>query len=99
MIRFDLSITLDYNVLAPTDFVFIVQPTNTAYQRVTWERLATEPALRCDEETHGSPANRNLRAHAEPGPFQVRYEAIVNLVHHLALPPAIREDRLPELHA
>jgi len=26
MIRFDLSITLDYNVVAPSDFVFIVQP-------------------------------------------------------------------------
>ena len=35
MIRFDLSITLDYNVLAPSDFVFIVQPTRTPYQRVT----------------------------------------------------------------
>jgi hypothetical protein len=29
MIRFDLSITLDYEILSPTDFVFIVQPTTT----------------------------------------------------------------------
>ena len=28
MIRFDLSITLDYNVLVPSDFVFIIQPTD-----------------------------------------------------------------------
>src|SRR4051812_44895263 len=26
MIRFDLSITLDYEVLAPSDFIFIIQP-------------------------------------------------------------------------
>ena len=45
MIRFDLSITLDYTVLTPSDFVFIIQPTNTPYQRVTWEWLSTEPGL------------------------------------------------------
>jgi hypothetical protein len=43
MIRFDLSITLDYNVIAQSDYVFVIQPTNTPYQRVTWEQLATQP--------------------------------------------------------
>jgi len=99
MIRFDLAITLDYHVVAPSDFVFIIQPTHTAYQRVTWERLATEPALRCEEETHGHPANRNLRVHAGPGAFQLRYEAIVDLVHHFALPADIREVPIAELPA
>ena len=99
MIRFDLSITLDYQVVAPTDFVFIIQPTNTPYQRVTWERLETQPALVVDEETHGSPANRHLRVHAEPGPFQLRYEAIVDLVHHFALPADVREVPIAELPA
>ena len=99
MIRFDLAITLDYNVMASTDFVFIIQPTSTPYQRVTWERLSTEPAVRCDEETHGSPANRNLRVHAEPGSFQLRYEAIVDLVHHFALPADLREVPIAELPA
>jgi transglutaminase-like putative cysteine protease len=99
MIRFDLAITLDYQVVAPTDFVFIIQPTHTAYQRVTWERLVTEPALRCEEEAHGHPANRNLRVHAEAGAFQLRYEAIVDLVHHFALPADIREVPIAELPA
>ncbi len=99
MIRFDLSITLDYNVTAPTDFVFIVQPTHTAYQRVTWERLVMEPQVRYEEETHGRPANRNLRVHSGPGPFQLRYEAIVDLVHHFALPADIREVPIVELPA
>src|SRR3954464_6765029 len=99
MIRFDLSITLDYNVIAPSDFIFIVQPTTTPYQRVTWERLATEPALAVDEEIHGSPGNRHLRVHAQPGAFQLRYEAIVDLVHHFALPADIREVPIAELPA
>ena len=99
MIRFDLSITLDYNVVSPSDFVFIIQPTTTPYQRVTWERLATQPALQVEEEVHASPAVRHLRVHAEPGPFQLRYEAIVDLVHHFALPADIREVPIAELPA
>ena len=90
MIRFDLSIALDYNVVAPSDFVFIVQPTTTPYQRVTWERLGTQPQLPIEEDVHGAPANRHLRVHTEPGPFELKYEAIVDLVHHFALPAAIR---------
>jgi transglutaminase-like putative cysteine protease len=99
MIRFDLSITLDYNVLAPSDFVFIVQPTTTPYQRVTWERAAAQPALQMEEEVHGSPPVRHLRVHAEPGPFQLKYEAIVDLVHHFALPADVRELPIAELPA
>ena len=99
MIRFDLSIALDYVVQAPTDFVFVIQPTTTAYQRVTWERTTTEPALELSEEHHGSPANRHLRVHSEPGNFLLKYEAIVDLVHHFALPSDIREVPIAELPA
>jgi transglutaminase-like putative cysteine protease len=99
MIRFDLSITLEYTIQSPTDFVFIVQPTNTPYQRVTWERLETQPQLACIEDVHGAPANRHLRVHAEPGPFRLHYEAIVDLVHHFALPADIRETPIAELPA
>jgi transglutaminase-like putative cysteine protease len=99
MIRFDLSITLDYNVLVPSDFVFIIQPTNTPYQRVTWERLVTEPAVDVVEEGHGSPVNRHLRIRAEPGHFKLRYDAIVDLVHHFALPADLREVPIASLPA
>src|SRR5687768_9937222 len=67
MIRFDLSIELDYNVLTQSDYVFIIQPTNTPYQRVTWESLSTEPMTQVQEEVHGSPANRHLRVTVPPG--------------------------------
>jgi transglutaminase-like putative cysteine protease len=99
MIRFDLSITLDYNVMSPSDFVFIIQPTTTPYQRVTWERLVTEPQLNVEEDVHGSPANRHLRLHAEPGAFRLRYDAIVDVVHHFALPADLREVPIAELPA
>ena len=99
MIRFDLSLTLDYTVVSPSDFVFVIQPTNTPYQRVTWERVSAEPALETTEEHHGSPTNRHLRAHVEPGPFRLRYDAIVDLVHHFALPADLREVPIAELPA
>ncbi len=100
MIRFDLSIALDYTVLAPSDFVFMIQPTNTAYQRVTWERLTTEPHVAIDEDVHGTPPNRHLRMRMEqPGTFTLRYDAIVDLVHHFALPADIREAPIAALPA
>ena len=99
MIRFDLSIELDYTVLAPTDFVFIFQPANTSYQRVTWESLSTDPVVDVQEELHGAPANRHLRVRSEPGKFRVRYDAIVDLVHHFALPADLREVPIAELPA
>jgi transglutaminase-like putative cysteine protease len=99
MIRFDLSIDLDYRVQVPSDFVFIIQPTNTPYQRVTWERLTMQPQLEWTEEAQGSPVNRHLRLRAEPGPFHLRYEAIVDLVHHFALPADLREVPIAELPA
>jgi transglutaminase-like putative cysteine protease len=99
MIRFDLSITLDYTIVSPTDFVFTIQPTNTAYQRVTWERLETHPHVPVEAEVHGAPANRHLRVHAEPGPFRLKYDAIVDLVHHFALPADVREVPVAELPA
>ncbi|HUL95127.1 MAG TPA: transglutaminase family protein [Usitatibacter sp.] len=91
MIRFDLSIALDYTVLAPTDFVFVVQPARTPYQRVTWEQVVTEPGLPVQEDAHGEPANRHLRVRAEPGAFTLRYDAIVDLVHSFALPEDLKE--------
>ena len=99
MIRFDLSIQLDYTVVTPSDFVFIIQPTNTAYQRVTWERMMTEPHVKVEEDPHGSPVNRHLRMRAEPGQFTLKYEAIVDLVHHFALPSDVKESPIAELPA
>src|SRR3954451_21395137 len=99
MIRFDLSIALDYQVLAPSDFIFIIQPTHTPYQRVTWERLTVDPQVPWSEDDHGDPVNRHLRVHAEPGRFQLRYDAIVDVVHHFALPSDIRELPIAELPA
>jgi transglutaminase-like putative cysteine protease len=99
MIRFDLSIDLDYTVLSPTDFVFVIQPTNTPHQRVTWERLEIEPEIPWEEQVEGSPANRHLRLRAEPGKLRLSYDAIVDLVHHFEHPVEVSEVPVADLPA
>ncbi|MGE5616271.1 MAG: transglutaminase-like domain-containing protein [Bacillota bacterium] len=99
MIRFDLSIGLDYTVLTPSDFVFIFQPTNTPHQRVTWERLAIDPELPFDEQVVGWPRNRHVRLRAEPGSLHIHYDAIVDLVHHFELPSDVSEVPIAQLPA
>jgi len=99
MIRFDLSIDLDYTVLTPSDFVFVIQPTNTPHQRVTWERLEIEPQVAWEEQVEGTPSNRHLRLRAEPGPLRVSYDAIVDLVHHFELPVDVPELPIADLPA
>jgi len=99
MIRFDLSIQLDYTVLGPTDFVFIIQPTNTTHQRVTWERLVVEPEVPWEEQVEGMPPNRHLRLHAEAGKLLVTYDAIVDLVHHFESPGNVPEVPIADLPA
>jgi transglutaminase-like putative cysteine protease len=51
------------------------------------------------EEIEGSPANRHLRMRSEGGNLRVRYDAIVDLVHHFALPADIGEVPIAELPA
>jgi len=99
MIRFDLSIDLDYTVLTPSDFVFVIQPANTPHQRVTWERLSIEPDLPHEEQVLGSPGNRHLRLRAEPGKLLVSYDAIVDVVHHFELPSDVPENPIADLPA
>jgi transglutaminase-like putative cysteine protease len=99
MTRFDLSIALDYDVVTQSDFILLIQPANTACQRVTWERLRTEPVLATREEVHGSPPTRHLRLCAAPGKLHIRYDAIVDVVHHFALPSDIDEVPVARLPA
>jgi len=99
MIRFDLSIDLDYTVLTPSDFVFVIQPANTPHQRVTWERLSIEPELEHDEQVVSSPGNRHLRLRADPGRLRLSYDAIVDVVHHFELPSDVPENPIADLPA
>jgi hypothetical protein len=78
--------------------VFIIQPTNTPYQRVTWESLAPSREIAAGGDARRARQPPPARARGA-GPFKLRYDAIVDLVHHFALPADLREVPIAELPA
>ena len=97
MVRFDLTIQLDYRIITPSDFVFNIQPANTAHQRVVWESLATMPPGVNRNEDQDAFGNRYLRLHSQPGNLRVTYDAIVDVRHHFDIPADVCETPVGEL--
>lgn len=92
MLRLHFSIALQYEVM-PTgcDFIFNIHAAQTAYQTVVSETLLlgqnVPHYLYADAVSH----NRYLRLHAAPGPLTVRYEAVIELAHHMEQPQDVLE--------
>ena len=99
MIRFDLTIELDYTVVQPADFVFNIHPVDTQQQRVTWEALKLSPDLEYRLETDSLYGNRHLRLCAPVGPLHLKYDAIVDVEHFFEVPGNIPEVPIRELPA
>lgn len=98
MLRLSFSIALNYNITAPgCDFIFNIHAAQTAHQTVVNELLTTSqqvvPKMYTDIATH----NRHMRIKALAGPLTVRYEAVVDLAHHVAQPPDIPEMTVAQL--
>ena len=91
MIRLKLVIELDYDIAAPSDFIFNIHAAHTERQQVLAENLALSQnvpyAVDEDPVTH----NRYLRLSALPGHLHLRYEATVDLLHHVEQPANIGE--------
>ena len=91
MIRLKLAIELDYDIAAPSDFIFNIHAAHTERQQVLAEHLGLSQnvpyAVDEDPVTH----NRYLRLSALPGHLQVRYSATVDLLHHVEQPANIAE--------
>lgn len=93
MIRLELSIELTYEVEDPNgaDLIFNVQAAQTPCQTVMSERLLLSqpavPAMVTDPRT----ASRFVRVHADPGPLQLNYDAVVAIRHHRADPDSLAE--------
>ena len=91
MVRFDLRIELEYEILHESDFIFNIHPVNTAHQRVTWESLVVTPHTEPTLEAADSFGNRHMRIHADPGSLLVQYGAIVDVDHFYEMPHLIEE--------
>lgn len=92
MIRLRIGLALDYQIKEPgCDFVFNIHAAHTQRQRVVDEVLNLSQALHSVVETDQPTGNRYLRMKALPGPLTVRYDATIDLHHHMADPRTIAE--------
>jgi transglutaminase-like putative cysteine protease len=92
MVRLSFAIELRYEIAEqPGDFIFNVHAARTSWQTVVSESLAITPMVEHALSTDSVLANRYLRLSAPPGPLKVRYEAVVDINHHLESPALLEE--------
>lgn len=92
MVRLSFTIELRYEIAGdPGDFVFNVHAACTPWQDVVAESLVLTPPAHHRLQTDAALGNRYLRVRAGPGPFTLRYEAIVDIDHHSAVPEELEE--------
>ena len=100
MIRFQLSLQLDYQVYDPGgDFIFNIHAAHTDRQRVVDEALTLNQDVPWVVETDPATRTRYLRLSATPGPLTVSYRATLDLAHHFAAPDQIVEVPVARLPA
>ncbi|PWQ96514.1 transglutaminase-like domain-containing protein [Leucothrix arctica] len=87
----NVSSTLEYNVATPTTFVFSVVPAETSHQRILQENLVLSPDLDYEWLNVGKENMRNIRLQANPGSFQLDYQATVELSPDVDHAPMIDE--------
>lgn len=100
MVRLKLFIDLQYEIIGEvSDFIFNIHAAQNRNQSLVSENLEVsqpvEVALFADR-VHG---NRYARLRAMPGPLKVRYDAVIDLVHHVASPDSVAEVPVARLPA
>ncbi len=93
MVRLELQLELAYDILDPNgaDFVFNIHAAHTPQQTVENEQLTLNQPITADVATDPTTATRFMRLHANPGPLQLSYSAIVNIAHHRTEPDTLAE--------
>jgi len=97
-VRIDYALDLDYEVVGPSDFIFLIHAARCAQQRVLAESLIVEPQVDWRVEIEPHFGNRLLRLRASDGPLHVRYGGTVEVDHYMAEPVYVVStplDRLP----
>ena len=86
-----IASTLEYNVTAPTSFVFSVFSAETPHQRILQENLVLSPNIDYEWLLIGEEKMRNIRLQVLPGFFQLDYQAIVELTPDVDQSPSLDE--------
>ena len=92
MVRLKFFVELSYGVVGqPADFIFNIHASRTQCQSLVSESLRISqdvPVSLFFDAAHG---NRYARLQANPGDLNVRYDATVDIAHHVASPDSIYE--------
>lgn len=100
MVRLKFFIELKYEILGyPSDFIFNIHAARTAAQAIVTENLQVEPAVPVSHFVDPAHNNRYARLRAGPGNLMVRYDATVDIEHHIAPPDSVQEVPIAELPA
>ena len=97
MVRLEFDIALNYDVPAPAHFLFNVGAAQTAHQQVVNERLDVNVSAVPAMLTEPGSGNRLFRLQANCGTLQLRYRAVVDILHVLDDPRYVRESALDTL--
>lgn len=100
MVRLKLFIELQYEIIDYiSDFIFNIHAAQTQCQSLVMESLQVSQPV--DVTLFADPAhgNRYARLRALPGHLKVRYDAVVDINHHIASPESVREVPIAELPA
>jgi transglutaminase-like putative cysteine protease len=100
MVRLKFFIELHYEIADQTsDFIFNIQAAQTSCQSVVVENLQVMPHVAVTLFTDPTNGNRYAPLRAEPGTFTVRYDATVDIAHHIASPDSVWEVPIAQLPA
>ena len=100
LVRLKFFIELRYEVVGPaSDFIFNIHAAQTQHQSLVVESLVVSQPVAISLFTDPKNGNRYARLRADPGVLSVRYDAIVDIAHHIAAPDSVHEVPIAELPA
>ncbi|MEO8135086.1 MAG: transglutaminase family protein [Betaproteobacteria bacterium] len=100
MVRLKFFIELRYAIADyASDFIFNVHAARTPCQSVVSENLQISQPVRISSFVDPANGNRYTRLRAQPGGLVVRYDATVDIAHHVASPDTVGEVPIFELPA
>lgn len=100
MVRLKLFIELNYQIYGePSDFIFNVHVAQTPCQSLVVENFQVSQPVAVSLFTDPANCNRYARLRADPGKLTVRYDATVDIAHHIAPPDSVKEVPIAELPA
>lgn len=98
MVRMKFSIELAYDIIdTSADFIFNIEAARTPHQKIVFEKLSISQPVKSDCYTDLRLASRFLRLQAAAGPLTVRYDATVDIDHHVASPADLQEMSISDL--